>query len=547
MRISVARRRRGISAGTGALVLGAGLAALGLEPCLKPNGSSVLPGVAEASPASLHRELIRFRASAESRGLSFCALFAPVGCTAAADSSRVLSIGADQALIPASLAKIATASCALERLGPAHVWETRVYAGGPIENGILRGDLFVRAGGDPYLVSERIWLLADQLRNAGIREVRGRLVIDGSGFVPDALDPGRSQARDASTRPYAARLSPLTINFNAAAVRVAPGLKAGDPASVVQDPISCDYLRIENRLVTGPPAGAAAHRADRDLGGASGAGESGWTIRLEPAKGIPTPAEAPARGRRPEAPAETLVAEGMISAGAEPELVYRSVADPARFSASLLAAFLREAGIAIDGPTVAGTVTDQARLLLDFPSPPLSDIVRSADRYSNNLMADLIAMELSRADSSKPASLTEGARLLTAWLETVAAGDSVRLLDGSGLNPADRVTGRVILRILSREWQDLRIQADLASSFPSPGEEGTLRRRFPHGPVLRAKTGTMGDPRVSGIAGYLEDHEQSPIAFVLLMNAAPGTAWDIPKLQELQERWIEEYALTEVR
>jgi D-alanyl-D-alanine carboxypeptidase/D-alanyl-D-alanine-endopeptidase (penicillin-binding protein 4) len=59
-----------------------------------------------------------------------------------------------------------------------------------MEGGTLTGDLLLKGYGDPYLVTERLWLLQRELRNRGLRMIDGDLVIDNTWFAREELDPG---------------------------------------------------------------------------------------------------------------------------------------------------------------------------------------------------------------------------------------------------------------------------------------------------------------------------------------------------------------------
>jgi serine-type D-Ala-D-Ala carboxypeptidase/endopeptidase (penicillin-binding protein 4) len=487
-----------------------------IAACLLVGLTGLMPAATvAASPLTLRQEVTRFISSSESAGLTFCALFVPV-LAAPSDSSASVLIGGERPMIPASLAKLTTSSMALEQLGSGFTFKTRLLADGPVEKGTLRGDLVAVGGADPFLVSERLWLLADQLHKTGLNRVDGRLVIDGSLFAKGEDDPARTKDREISDRPYAARLSPLATNFNSAAILIAPGAAEGGAAEVSSDPIPCSYLRIDNHVVTGVKEA-----------------KESWTIHLEP-----------------DSLGEVARLEGVVPLGTAPQRVYRSVSDPERFAASLLRAFLAQAGIKIAGETIMGKASETAQPLMEFSSPRLGDLVASADRHSNNFMSDLIAMSLAdstagpNAVSPATANLTLGAARVTRWLrEELGADLEIRQVDGSGLSPANRLSGDVLLRLLLRDWRDLRVQPDLVAALAVPGEDGTLRKRFDDAPApfLRAKTGTMGAPMASGIAGYLQDPARGSVAFVVLMNPAAGSSWEIPKLQALQEAWVREY------
>lgn len=80
----------------------------------------------------------------------------------------------------ASLTKIATSLASLEEWGPTHQFETLISATGPIENGVLRGDLVVSGGGDPFFVWEEAIALGAALNKLGIKRVTGNLIVTGN-------------------------------------------------------------------------------------------------------------------------------------------------------------------------------------------------------------------------------------------------------------------------------------------------------------------------------------------------------------------------------
>jgi D-alanyl-D-alanine carboxypeptidase/D-alanyl-D-alanine-endopeptidase (penicillin-binding protein 4) len=514
-------------------------------------GAAIGATAAFASPASLRRTLASFGEGAESSGLRYGVVFIPVtesgaprplnldGVPASGDTVR--SHG-DLPLVPASLAKLPTTAFALDELGTDFMFTTRILAAGEQRGDTLHGDLVVVGGGDPFLVSERLWLLARDVRATGLTAVTGRLIVDGSWLTPDVADPVRAREREISDRPYAAKLSALAVNFNAGAIRIQPGRRAGDPVTVDADPLPCTYLRIDNRLVTGTAESAEqlAIKIETD-------GNGGEVARLE----------------------------GTLPAGAPARVEYRSVSDPLAFSASMVRAFLAREGIVIAGPTVFEIAHPGSRLLAEFPSLPLRELVAKANRYSNNFMADQVALALSRrvntatadsaahsamadpaarwstlpdtvalGSSSRAASLTRAGLWITSRLrETCDAPTSLRQFDGSGLHPGSRLTAETLARLLARTWNDLRIGPDFAASLAVPGQDGTLRGRFKDGPlpVLRAKTGTMSEPMASGIAGCLETSHGAVVAFAILMNAPADSGWDLARMKTRQEMWVREF------
>lgn len=95
----------------------------------------------------------------------------------------------------ASLTKIPTTLAALIAWSPNYQFETRVEMQGSLQpDGVLRGNLVIRGGGDPLFVWEEAIALANALEARGVREITGDLVIVGDfsmNFQADPIESGR--------------------------------------------------------------------------------------------------------------------------------------------------------------------------------------------------------------------------------------------------------------------------------------------------------------------------------------------------------------------
>ncbi|MCX8018491.1 MAG: D-alanyl-D-alanine carboxypeptidase, partial [Rhodocyclaceae bacterium] len=132
----------------------------------------------------------------------------------AVDAARPqLAVNAQQPMNPASLMKLVTTLAALETLGPTASFRTEALASGPLENGVLMGDLILRGSGDPKFTHERLWLLLRELRGRGLKEIRGELVLDRSAFAPISHDPAAFDGQP--LRPYNVGPDALLFNFAA--------------------------------------------------------------------------------------------------------------------------------------------------------------------------------------------------------------------------------------------------------------------------------------------------------------------------------------------
>ena len=102
----------------------------------------------------------------------------------------IMAINADSAMNPASVMKLLTTYAGLELLGPAYTWPTQLYVSGKIMDGVLHGDLIIKGYGDPKLDLENFWLLIHRLRQTGLHEIKGNLVLDPTHYDIPFEDPG---------------------------------------------------------------------------------------------------------------------------------------------------------------------------------------------------------------------------------------------------------------------------------------------------------------------------------------------------------------------
>jgi serine-type D-Ala-D-Ala carboxypeptidase/endopeptidase (penicillin-binding protein 4) len=110
---------------------------------------------------------------------------------------------ADEPFVPASVTKVVTAWLALEVLGADYRFETRFYLDD-------KRVLYVRGGGDPFLISEELALLATDLVAAvGKKPITG-MVLDASYYPSDLRIPGIEETGEA----FNALNSALAVNFN---------------------------------------------------------------------------------------------------------------------------------------------------------------------------------------------------------------------------------------------------------------------------------------------------------------------------------------------
>ena len=114
----------------------------------------------------------------------------------------------DLALVPASTTKVVSTYAMLRVWKPDFRLQTEVL--GDLEDGVVRGDLVIKGGGDPYLIDERLWLMAQELKRAGVKRITGGLRLDQSLFDGQLYGNGWENTSSNTTPPILA----LSVNFN---------------------------------------------------------------------------------------------------------------------------------------------------------------------------------------------------------------------------------------------------------------------------------------------------------------------------------------------
>lgn len=120
-----------------------------------------------------------------------------------AEGNELVAQNADKPFVPASVAKLVTAWLALETLGRDYRFETRFYLDD-------KRTLYVRGGGDPFLISEELEPLARELVAATGKAPLSGIVLDASYYPGDLRIPGIEDTNES----YNALNSALAVNFN---------------------------------------------------------------------------------------------------------------------------------------------------------------------------------------------------------------------------------------------------------------------------------------------------------------------------------------------
>jgi D-alanyl-D-alanine carboxypeptidase/D-alanyl-D-alanine-endopeptidase (penicillin-binding protein 4) len=408
----------------------------------------------------------------------------------------ILLHGGDRSFNPASVIKLVTTLAALDRFGPAYSFQTRVLLDGALHDGILDGNLILQGGGDPGLTEERLWLLLRELRARGVREIHGDVLLDGGYYALDPIDPGAFD--QAPLRPYNAPPAALLVNFNTVLLRL---VSDGATVSARLEPEVAAPL-LDNHFH--PSIGACSSVRDQMV--------------LDAGK---------------------LTLSGYYPSACGDQSIALDLLPPNSTTAAWFRALWRELGGTLSGTIRPGAAPENARLLLEFDSPPLSQLVRDTNKYSNNVMAKMLLLNLGAARYGAPATWDKGVRALRDWLqEHDLECDKLVLENGAGLSRIERTTAWFLARLL--RWASRQpIWFEYAASLPAVGLEGTQKRRL-NGTEVQGqawlKSGSLEGVR--NLAGYARTPDGRRRVLVFLINDAHAEAAG-PALDALVE-WATE-------
>ena len=401
----------------------------------------------------------------------------------------------DRPRSPASVLKLVTMYTALNLLGPTYCWRTPVLAVGPLDAGVLAGDLAFIGSGDPHLMAQDLWQLALRLRGLGLRRIAGNVLIDRSAFALPPHDPGAFDGD--ALAPYNVGPDAFLVNFGSLQWHLQP---QGDKVGVWVEP------PVEGLAPT-PPRLAAGPCGD-------------WHQRLQPDFSQPLAPRfdgsfAAECGERSWNIAALMPADAFVQA--------------------VLAAVFAQVGIEWSGRVVSGRVPPQAQLLTTWDSQPLAVLMRDIDKYSNNVMTQQVFLTLALQAGQAPADFARAAAVTRQWLDTHGLPMPDLVLDnGCGLSRRAQLSARDLERLLRSAWAN-PLMPEFIASLPLAGEDGTLRKRLRveglRG-MLHAKTGTLDG--VFALAGYLQagDGRRRTLA-ALINDPRADRAW--PVMQALLE------------
>jgi serine-type D-Ala-D-Ala carboxypeptidase/endopeptidase (penicillin-binding protein 4) len=197
-------------------------------------------------------------------------------------------------------------------------------------------------------------------------------------------------------------------------------------------------------------------------------------------------------------------------------------------AAQLLRTKLEAAGVTFVNPSLGADATmpkaTQAApvVLASISSIPVGEVVREMLSWSDNTTAEMLIKELGFRSTGNAGSWTEGLAAVQSSLRAQGVTlDGLTMIDGSGLDRANRVTCEVLLSTVRSQ----RVDGPFFKGLSVMGEYGTLRKRLRGSAaqgIVHAKTGSLNG--VSSLAGFAQTADQTEAHFAMVFNELASTA-----------------------
>jgi len=409
-------------------------------------------------------------------------------------------VQADRPMQPASTMKLVTSVVALDRLGPNHRGFTELLSDAPVQGGVLRGDLVLRGGADPDLGVPQLWAMLMELREQGIEQIDGDLLLDRTRWNPPRVDQGLPPFDDSPEFPY---------NQIPDALQLAGGLMTIE--------ISADEQTVRARSV---PAlhGVDVVSAMTLASGRCVAADVGW----QPAQVTQTTELTHRTHGTQSGEAVRIELRGSFPRQCTRRLQVQLI-DRTLLAERLVRTLWAGLGGRWNGQVREAPAPLAARVLVRRDAPPWGEVMRSMNRRSENPETRMLFQEIGRhaprqdmPAGEAPRTLEMAAREVDRWFDEQRIDRRGLVMDnGSGLSRSERITPRQLALLLQVAWRG-RYASELAMSLPVFGIDTARLRDSPAAGWARLKDGTLRD--VVALAGYARDAEGRAWVVAAMIN-----------------------------
>lgn len=405
------------------------------------------------------------------------------------------SFRSKNAAVTASTMKVITTATALELFGANYKFETRLETDGTLlKDSVLKGNLYIRAGGDPTLGSEKVgdkeflnqWVSV--VRLAGINRIQGQIIVINDIFDNDVIN--RKWTWEDMGNYYAPGIHGVSYLDNTFRAYFKSAEVGSKTTFIRTDPV-IDGLIIDNQVKS------AAISSDNAY--FFGAPFSNYRL-----------------------------VTGEIPANRTDFIVKGDIPNPAEVLVKQLKERLQVNGIKVlDKNLQVVPKLENNRVIYTHFSPSLIEIIKETNINSNNHFAEYL-FKLIGTKPTLPATNKQALENICAfWKSKGLSVEQLFQADGSGLSPTNAVSAEFFVKLLTYMKKQSKYSNEFYESLAVSGESGTLKSFLANTSLkskVHAKSGTISG--VKSYVGYI-DNKGKILVFALLVNNSNGSSKEI--------------------
>lgn len=403
---------------------------------------------------------------------------------------EIYNLNGNILLTPASTQKIITSIAALDVLGKDYKYKTELGYDGELNDDKLQGNLFIKGYGDPTLGSRRYksthaeavlagWM--NHLKKSGIKKITGNVYLDASAFSFQPL-PGGWIWEDMGNY-YGAGTWGINWNENQYELLLKPGSHPGDKIAIKgTEPELKDQLFVNN-LVTG----------------GKGSGDNAYIYNPPFSK--------------------YAFVEGSFEGGSK---ICGAISNPPRHLAFELEKLFYQNNIMLDGSFITSEELVAAHKIIPSPaevfythySPAMDSIVYWFMKKSINVYGEALLKSIALAKTAVGATDSGVAVAKRFYTEkAIASAAELKIVDGSGLSPQNRLTPKSLVNAL--------LYAQQQAWF------NVFYQSFPENNNMKLKSGTLSG--VKSFAGYHTAADGREYVLAIIVNSYQGATSSLVK------------------
>jgi D-alanyl-D-alanine carboxypeptidase/D-alanyl-D-alanine-endopeptidase (penicillin-binding protein 4) len=377
------------------------------------------------------------------------------------DSNITYNKNSKVQLSPASTLKVVSMIYAIESLGANFKFKTKVYYSGEIKSGVLYGDIIIVGGSDPYLKHPQLFNMAMSVKNAKIKEVKGRVIYDISSYPEHKLISNFGLG----DQTYNPSFGPLNSEFNRHSLWKN---KKKNYSSIIPE-LS---IELENSSKL-KPTQKFSWKKENNI--------ESWKINKN--EKMKTREDIPIR-----------------NAG--------------NWSAKLFKYHLKSLGIKIEN-VEKGILPKSSKLLFVNESLPLWNLISLTMEYSNNLLAETIAIRACQERNIRPLNQLNCSKSIQKYFNKISK-EKASLINSSGLSNLNLVNTNSMSEFIKRNFNNTWDGHTLASLLSISGQSGWMRNRLNtpnYNMHVFAKTGSLDF--INNITGLIRTRSNKWFSFTV--------------------------------